>query len=85
MTILIETSALENMTVSEGNLHIVDLLQAAELISSDVADDLRQAIAEDYDGFNMFTELDHVLDLPFILEGPNFAVATSWDDITADD
>ena len=85
MTILAATYALENMPVTDGNLHIVDLLQAAELISSDVADELRQAVAEDYDGFNMFDELDHVLGLPFILEGPNFAVATTWDDLTADD
>ena len=85
MTILIETSALENMTVPEGNLHIVALLQASELIPADVADELRQAIAEDYDGFDMHAELERVLDLPFILEGPSFAVATTWDDLTADD
>ena len=85
MTILVETSALENMTVPEGNLHIVDLLQASELIPADVADELSQAIAEDYDGFDMHAELERVLDLPFILEGPNFAVSTTWDDLTADD
>ena len=85
MAIIVETSALENMTVTEGNLHIVDLLQAAELIPSDVADELRQAIAEDYDGFDMYSELERVLDLPFILEGPSFAVATTWDDLTIDD
>ena len=85
MTILIETSALENMTVPEGNLHIVALLQASKLILSDVADELTQAIAGDYDGFNMHAELERVLDLPFILEGPSFAVATTWDDLTADD
>ena len=85
MTILVETSALENMTVPEGDLHIVALLQAAELIPADVADELSQAIADDYDGFDMHAELERVLDLPFILEGPSFAVATTWDDLTADD
>ena len=72
MTILVETSALENMTVPEGNLHIVDLLQSSELIPADVADELRQAIAEDYDGFDMHAELERVLGLPFILEGRCF-------------
>ena len=85
MAILVETSALENMTVPEGDLHIVALLQASELIPADVADELTQAIAEDYDGFDMHAELERVLDLPFILEGPTFAVSTTWDDITADD
>lgn len=86
MTILAATSALENMSVADGNLHIVDLLQASELIPADVADELSQAIADDYDGFDMHAELERVLDpLPFILEGPNFAVATTWDDLTADD
>ena len=85
MAILVETSALENMTVPEGNLHIVDLLQASKLIPADVADELSQAIAEDYDGFNMHADLERVLDLPFILEGPSFAVSTTWDDLTADD
>ena len=85
MAILVETSALENMTVPEGNLHIVALLQASELIPADVADELTQAIAEDYDGFDMHAELERVLGLPFILEGPSFAVSTTWDDLTADD
>ena len=85
MTLLAATYALENMTVSEGNLHIVDLLQASELIPADVADELTQAIAEDYDGFDMHAELERVLGLPFILEGPSFAVSTTWDDLTADD
>ena len=85
MTILAATYALENMTVTDGNLHIVDLLQASELIPADVADELTQAIAEDYDGFDMHAELERVLDLPFILEGPSFAVSTTWDDLTADD
>ena len=85
MTILVETSALENMTVPEGDLHIVALLQASELIPADVADELTQAIAGDYDGFDMHAELERVLDLPFILEGPSFAVSTTWDDLTADD
>ena len=68
MTLLVETSALENMTVPEGNLHIVALLQASELIPADVADELTLAIAEDYDWFDMRAELEGVLDLPFILE-----------------
>ena len=84
MAILVETSALENMTVPEGNLHIVDLLQASELIPADVADELTLAIAEDYDGFDMHAELERVLGLPFILEGPSFTVSTTWDDLTAD-
>ena len=85
MTILVETSALENMPVTDGNLHIVDLLQSSELIPADVADELSQAIADDYDWFDMHAELERVLDLPFILEGPSFAVSTTWDDLTADD
>ena len=85
MAILVETSALENMTVPEGDLHIVDLLRASKIILSDIADELTQAIAEDYDGFDMHAELERVLDLPFILEGPSFAVSTTWDDLTADD
>ena len=85
MTILVATYALENMPVTDGNLHIVDLLQASELIPADVADELTQAIADDYDGFDMHAELERVLDLPFILEGPSFAVSTTWDDLTADD
>ena len=85
MTLLVATYALENMPVTDGNLHIVALLQASKLILSDIADELSQAIAEDYDGFDMHAELERVLDLPFILEGPSFAVATSWDDLTADD
>ena len=85
MTLLAATYALENMPVTDGNLHIVDLLQASEIIPADVADELTQAIAEDYDGFDMHAELERVLDLPFILEGPSFAVSTTWDDLTADD
>ena len=85
MTIIAATYALENMPVTDGNLHIVDLLQASELIPADVADELTQAIAEDYDGFDMHAELERVLGLPFILEGPSFAVSTTWDDLTADD
>ena len=85
MTLLAATYALENMPVTDGNLHIVDLLQASELIPADVADELTLAIADDYDGFNMRAELERVLDLPFILEGPSFAVSTTWDDLTADD
>ena len=80
MAILVETSALENMTVPEGNLHIVALLQASELIPADVADELTLAIAGDYDGFDMHAELERVLDLPFILEGPSFVVGELDDD-----
>ena len=72
MTLLAATHALENMPVTDGNLHIVALLQAPELIPADVADELRQAIAEDYDGFDMHAELERVLGLPFILEGRCF-------------
>ena len=79
MTLLTATYALENMPVTDGNL------QASKLIPADVADELSQAIAEDYDGFNMHAELERVLGLPFILEGPSFAVSTTWDDLTADD
>ena len=61
------------------------MLQASELIPADVADELTLAIAEDYDGFDMHAELERVLGLPFILEGPSFAVSTTWDDLTADD
>ena len=85
MTLLAATYALENMPVTDGNLHIVDLLQASELIPADVADELTLAIAEDYDGFDMHAEVERVLGLPFILEGPSFAVSTTWDDLTADD
>ena len=85
MTLLAATYALENMPVTDGNLHIVALLQASELIPADVADELTLAIAEDYDGFDMHAELERVLDLPFILEGPSFAVSATWDDLTADD
>ena len=82
MTILIETSALENMTVTDGNLHIVELLQAAELIPADVADSLREIVREDYFQDELYATLDP---LPYILEGPTFAIATSWDDLTDDD
>ena len=85
MTLLAATYALENMPVMDGNLHIVDLLQASELIPADVADGLIHEIELDYDGFDMHAELERVLDLPFILEGPTFAIATTWDDLTADD
>ena len=85
MTLIAARYTLENMPVTDGNLHIVDLLQASELIPADVADELTQAIAEDYDGFDMHAELERVLGLPFILEGPSFAVSTTWDDLTADD
>ena len=82
MTILVETSALENMNVADGNLHIVELLQAADLIPADVADSLREIAREDYFQDELYAVLDP---LPFILEGPSFAVSTTWDDLTADD
>lgn len=82
MTILVETSALENMTVTEGNLHIVDLLRASELIPADVAVSLKEIAKKDYFRYELYAILDP---LPFILDGPNFAVATTWDDLTADD
>ena len=77
MTLLTATYALENMTVPEGNLHIVDLLQASELIPAD--------LTPWFQPDDWHAELERVLDLPFILEGPSFAVATTWDDLTADD
>ena len=82
MTVLIETSALETMTVSEGNLHIIALLQASELIPSDVAASLKEIAEKDYFQYELYAVLDP---LPFILEGPSFAVATTWDDLIADD
>ena len=82
MTILVEPSAIENMTVPEGNLHIVELLQAADLIPADVADSLREIAREDYFQDELYAVLDP---LQFILEGPSFAVSTTWDDLTADD
>ena len=82
MSILIETSALENMSVIDGNLHIIELLQEADLIPADVADSLREIAGDDYFQDELYATLDP---LPFILEGPNFAVATTWDDLTADD
>ena len=80
MAILVETSALENMPVTDGNLHIVALLQASKLIPADVADGLIHEIELDYDGFDMHAELERVLDLPFILEGPSFVVGELDDD-----
>ena len=82
MSVLIETSALENMSVADGNLHIVDLLQAADLIPADIADSLREIARDDYFQDELYAVLDP---LPFILEGPNFAVATTWDDLATDD
>ena len=49
-----------------------------------MADELTLAIAEDYDWFDMHAELERVLDLPFILEGPSFAVAISQQTIRND-
>ena len=82
MTVLIETSALENMTVPEGNRYIADLLQAVGLIAADVADSLREVARDDCFQDELYAILDP---LPFIIEGPNFTVATTWDDLTADD
>ena len=82
MSILIETSALENMSVIDGNLHIIELLQEADLIPADVADSLREIAWDDYFQDELYATLDP---LPFILEGPTFAVANTWDDLTADD
>ena len=82
MSIIVETSALENMTVSEGNLHIIALLQAAELIPAEVAASLKEIAEEYYFQDELYAVLDS---LPYILEGPSFVVATTWDDFTADD
>ena len=81
MAILVATYALENMPVTDGNLHIVDLLQSSELIPADVADSLREIAREDYFQDEMYAVLDP---LPFILEGPSFAVSTTWDALAAD-
>ena len=85
MATLLEFHSLEFMTVRDGNLTIAELLRDSGIISSDVADGLIHEIELDYDGFDMHAELERVLDLPFILEGPSFAVSTTWDDLTADD
>ena len=82
MSIIVETSALENMTVPEGNLHIIALLQAAELIPAEVAASLKEIAEEYYFQDELYAVLDQ---LPYILEGPSFVVATTWDDFTADD
>ena len=82
MSIIVETSALENMTVSEGNLHIIALLQAAELIPAEVAASLKEIAEEYYFQDELYAVLDS---LPHILEGPSFVVATTWDDFTAAD
>ena len=73
---------LKQYLTEHENYLIAALLQAPKLILSDIVDELGQAIADDYDGFDMHAELERVLGLPFILEGP---VSTTWDDLTADD
>ena len=85
MTTMLEFHGLEFMTVRDGNLTIAELLRDSGIIPDDVADELIHEIELDYDGFDMHAELERVLDLPFILEGPSFAVATTWDELTADD
>ena len=80
MATLLEFHGLEFMTVKNGNLTIVELLRDSGIIPSDVADDLIREIELDYDGFDMHAELERVLDLPFILEGPSFVVGELDDD-----
>ena len=80
MATLLEFHGLEFMTVRDGNLTIVELLRDSGIIPSDVADDLIREIELDYDGFDMHAELERVLDLPFILEGPSFVVGELDDD-----
>ena len=74
MATLLEFHSLEYMNVKDGNLTIVELLRDSGIISDDVADELIREIELDYDGFDMHAELERVLDLPFILEGPSFVV-----------
>ena len=74
MATLLEFHSLEYMNVKDGNLTIVELLRDSGIIPADVADELNREIELDYDGFDMDAELERVLDLPFILEGPSFVV-----------
>ena len=80
MAALLEFHSLEFMTVRDGNLTIAELLRDSGIISSEVADELIREIELDYDGFDMYFELERVLDLPFILEGPSFVVGELDDD-----
>ena len=80
MATLLEFHGLEFMTVRDGNLTIVELLRDSGIIPADVADELIREIELDYDGFDMDAELERVLDLPFILEGPSFVVGELGDD-----
>ena len=80
MATMLEFHSLEFMSVRDGNLTIVELLRDSGIISSDVADELIREIELDYDGFDMYFELERVLDLPFILEGPSFVVGELDDD-----
>ena len=80
MATLLEFHSLEFMNVKDGNLTIAELLRDSGIISSDVADGLIHEIELDYDEFDMHAELERVLDLPFILEGPSFVVGELDDD-----
>ena len=74
MATLLEFHGLEFMNVEDGNLKIAELLRDSGIIQDDVADELIREIELDYDDFDMYAELERVLDLPFILEGPSFVV-----------
>ena len=74
MATLLEFHGLEFMNVKDGNLVIAELLRDSGIIPDDAADELIREIELDYDGFDMYAELERVLDLPFILEGPSFVV-----------
>ena len=80
MATMLEFHSLEFMTVKDGNLTIVELLRDSGIIPPDVAGELIREIELDYDGFDMHAELERVLDLPFILEGPSFVVGELDDD-----
>ena len=74
MTTMLEFHSLEFMNVKDGNLKIAELLRDSGIIPDDVADELIREIELDYDEFDMRAELERVLELPFILEGPSFVV-----------
>ena len=80
MATLLEFHSLEFMNVKDGNLTIAELLRDSGIIPDDVADELIHEIELDYDGFDMYAELERVLDLPFTLEGPSFVVGELDDD-----
>ena len=84
MATTLEFHSLEFMPVKDGNLKIVELLRDSGIIPAGVADELTREIELDYDGFDMYFELERVLDLPFILEGPSFVVWESLEDWEAD-